>query len=612
MREFADTIKKILYVMNRQQKILCVIILAITIIGSLLECLGVSVIVPLVSAIQNPEAILQNDFFRRYPILKNITYEQVIIIVGTGVIFLYVIKNLFFIFLSWVRIKFSCKIQREIAVKILSSYMSRGYQFFLEKNFGELNRGVTADVIAIYNVLNALFKIMSEAFTIMLICAFMFISDWQMALSVVGMALFCLVLIYFIFRKKMYLTGIKIREYSSRANQALVQAFQGAKDVLLFNKQEHFIHSYEKNQIEVQKAQSKQVVGTESPAYIIEGICVSGLMLIVCLRIIIGGSNPEFIAVLAAFAVGAFRILPSLGRISSSLNILTNAIPNVNALHRQVLEAEEYVGKKFDYLGEKEGNTLLFGLISRGKGREKEKVIEKKEIKFHNSLELKNISFCYKKEQGNVLENVSLTIKKGSSIAFIGSSGAGKSTLVDVLLGLLIPQQGAIYMDDIMISKIPEQWAEIIGYVPQSVFLSAASIKENVAFGEEETAIDIERVWEALERAELLEFVKRLPQGVDTYVGDRGIQLSGGQRQRIAIARALYHRPQILVLDEATSALDNDTETTIMSAIDSLSGQVTLIIVAHRLSTVKNCDMIYEIKDKRIIKRSKEEVLRGI
>ncbi len=607
MKHFKNVVKKVLYMMSPEQKALSIFVLAATVVGSILECLGVSVIVPLINVLQDPEAIMKNSFFNQYSFWKDITYNQLIGIVGGGVVLLYIIKNLFFVFLSWIRIKFSCKIQREMSVKILKSYLNRGYQFFLEKNYGELNRGVTTDVNGIYNVLNALFKILSEIFTIILICVFMFVSDWQMAMAVMIMALFCLMLIYLFFRKKMYLMGIKERKYTSRAGQALVQAFQGAKDVLLFKKQEYFIKEYEKNQIEVQRARSSQVVGMESPAYLIEGVCVSGLMAVVCMRIIAVGNDPDFIAVLAAFAVGAFRILPSLGRISSSLNILTNALPSVDSLYREIRETEKYTMNS-----EQKNRNKLFGLINSEKQIERKVDFAMSDGKnFNDRIEVENVSFGYKEDMENVLENVSLTIKKGSSIALIGSSGSGKSTLVDIMLGLLIPQQGAVRMDGIKITEIPDKWAQTIGYVPQSVFLSAASIKENVAFGEEETDIDVERVWEALKRAELFEFVKSLPNGLETYVGDRGVQLSGGQRQRIAIARALYHRPEIMVLDEATSALDNDTEAAIMSAIDSLQGQVTLIIVAHRLSTVKNCDVIYEVKDKGICKREKDDVLKN-
>ncbi len=613
MQQLKSLIKKTLYMMNRSQKVLCFLVLIITAIGSLLECLGVSVIIPLVNVIQDPDSIFQSRFFEGNSFFQTLTYYQAVGFIGGCVIVLYIIKNLFFIFMSWVRSKFSCKIQREMAVKMLTSYLSRGYQFFLIKNWGELSRGVVGDTAAVYNVLNATLRLLSEAFTIALICGFMFITDWIMAMSMVALALVCLLLIYFLFRRKMYKAGEQHRKYNANANQALIQAIQGAKDVLLLRKQRHFINAYEKNQIQVQNAQCKQVVGGESPAYIIEGICVSGLMLIVCSRVIMGYADPNFIAVLASFAVGAFRILPSLGKISTSLNLLTNSLPSVDALYQQVVEAEDYAKEHPDAVFETERQTRLFGLISKESSNNSEAGLHAKDDwkeKFRKELLVENVSFRYREDLKNVLQNVCLTIKKGQAIAFIGASGAGKSTLVDVLLGLLVPQQGTIYMDGVKIADISEKWSETVGYVPQSVFLSAASIKENVAFGEEASEIDVERVREALERAELLDFVNNLPEGIETYVGDRGVQLSGGQRQRIAIARALYYRPEIMVLDEATSALDNDTEAAIMSAIDSLQGHVTLIIVAHRLSTVKNCDVIYEVRDGNIFECDKEEILR--
>ncbi len=611
MQQLKAICKKTLYMMNRSQKVLCFFVLTITAMGSLLECLGVSVIIPLVNVIQDPDSIIKSDFFRSSSILQNLTYYQAVGFIGGCVILLYIFKNLFFIFMSWIRSKFSCKIQREMAVKMLTSYLSRGYQFFLIKNWGELSRGVVGDTAAVYNVLNATLRLLSETFTIALICGFMFVTDWMMAISMVALATICLLLIYFLFRKKMYKAGEQHRKYSANANQALMQAFQGAKDVLLLRKQRHFINAYEKNQIQVQNAQCNQVVGAESPAYIIEGICVSGLMLIVCSRVMIGDADPNFIAVLASFAVGAFRILPSLGKISTSLNSLTNSLPSVDALYMQVVEAEEYAKAHPNTVFETERRTKLFGLISQENSENISARSQVKDLneKFHKELVLENISFRYRDELRDILQNVNLTIKKGEAIALIGASGEGKSTLVDILLGLLVPQQGTVSMDGIKITDIPGKWAEIVGYVPQAVFLSATSIKENVAFGEEKSEIDVERVREALKRAELLDFVDNLSEGIETYVGDRGVQLSGGQRQRIAIARALYYGPEIMVLDEATSALDNDTEAAIMSAIDSLQGHVTLIIVAHRLSTVKNCDVIYEVRDRNIFVCDKDEIL---
>lgn len=433
----------------------------------------------------------------------------------------------------------------------------------------------------------------------------------------VATSFICVLLIYFVFRRNMYKAGIQYRNFSARAGQAMVQAFQGIKDVLILRKQRYFIEEYEENQAQVQMAQCKQTVGQESPAYIIEGLCVSGLMIVVAMRVISGESSADFIAILAAFAVGAFRILPSLGRISISLNqVLTNT-PSINAVYEDIIEAEEYarLHPEADFVKTK--STKLIAKNRRQIRKTNEdgvSAVEQHESKsdFQSLLELKNISFHYNEDAENILEHINLEIKRGQAIALIGASGAGKSTLIDILLGLLVPQEGKIQLDGTDITEIPDAWSKIVGYVPQSVFLSSDSIKKNVAFGEDENEINDALVREALERAELWEFIKELPKGMNTQVGDRGVRLSGGQRQRIAIARALYHKPEILVLDEATSALDNETESAIMSAIDSLQGQVTMIIVAHRLTTVRNCDVIYEVADKGVKVRDKKDVLRKV
>lgn len=612
MGQIKTLIRKTIYIMDHTQRVLCILVLFLTSVGSFLELLGVSAIIPLVSVIQNPDLLFNSKFFIDHEMFSKLTYNQLLILISGGTIAVYAIKNIYFVFLAWLRVKFSCKIEREMSVKMLSSYLSRGYQFFLDTNFGDFQRGVSGDASAVYTVLFSAFRLISESLTIAVICVFMLFADWKMALVVLVLAFMCLLLIFFGFRKKIYGYGNQLREYSSKINQALAQSFQGIKDVLLLRKQTYFIEDFESNRIEAHKAQCKRDVASESPAYIIEGICVSGFMFMVCIRVLSGDMDDSYIAVLAAFAVGAFRILPSLGKMTTALSSLTASLPSLNALYEEVIRAEDYAKAHPEAVFAIEEAKTKYRFISSGKRYTASNRTDKyngTEIKFHNEIELKNVSFMYNKELGYILKNINLTIKKGQAVAFIGASGAGKSTLVDVLLGLLIPQEGAIYMDGIKITDIPDKWADTVGYVPQSLFLTDSSIKSNVAFGERESEIDDERVKEALERVELGEFIETLPEGIETFVGDRGVRLSGGQRQRIAIARALYHRPEILVLDEATSALDNETETAIMSAIDSLQGQVTMVIVAHRLTTVKNCDIIYEVNHTELVIRDKNEVL---
>ena len=600
-------------IFNTQQKIVCMIVFLCSCLGAVLECLGVSIIIPFVSILVDKSALKENEFIQKISFLQGISYQNLVIAVCGMVVLVYLFKNIYFIFLSWVRIKFSAKIQREISVKILISYLSQGYEFFLGKNFGELYRGVATDPMAMYKLMFHIFRLISELLTIGLICLFMFYTDWQLATVIFCMALICLAIIYFFFRKSMYKAGMQERKYSSKYYQNLVQVFQGVKDVLLYRKQKFFISEYENNLIITQQAQCKSVVGGEAPAYVIEGLCVSGIMLAVGIRLVVGVQE-GFISVLAAFAVGAFRILPSLGRISTAINGIMNAIPSINALYEQIEQTNEYL-LKHPYANVEEIYCQRNRIIDRRKdiqnGNDDDIRNSNNEF-FGKELQVRNMSFRYNGSKQNIVTNLNLQIRKGESIAFIGTSGVGKSTLADLILGLLLPQQGAIYMDGVDITSIPERWAYTIGYVPQSVFLSDASIVENIAFGVSKDKIDSERILESIKKAELEEFIDSLPDGLETFVGDRGIRLSGGQRQRIAIARALYRKPEILVLDEATSALDNDTESAIMSAIDSLQGHITLIIVAHRLTTVRNCDVIYEVKDQGIIERDKQEVLQDV
>ena len=320
-----------------------------------------------------------------------------------------------------------------------------------------------------------------------------------------------------------------------------------------------------------------------TPKYMVEAVCMTGLLIAIIIKLNFGhGELENFIPQLATFAVAAFRLLPSVGRINEHVNNILYAVPSVDLIYGDLKGIEDYQESK----GEEEG----------------------KEWSFEHGITAKHITYAYPNTDTNVLEDASCVIPKGKTVAFIGSSGAGKTTMADIILGLLAPQRGKILVDDIDVFKNLTMWHHQIGYIPQVIYLSDDTIRNNIAFGIHEDQIDEEAVRTALKKAQLAEFVDTLPDGLDTIVGDRGVRLSGGQRQRIGIARALYHDPEILVLDEATSALDNETETAVMEAIESLQGSKTMIIIAHRLTTIQNADIIYEVGDGKVTERSKEYV----
>ena len=584
IRILKDISKKISYMLDKSQKRWALVVLLCIFIGAVVETLGVSVIVPLVQAMLSPEVIrktLETSIFGIST--ENITNQELILLLGIGVIIIYIIKNIYLIFLSYVRSWYSCKIQKEIAVKMMNSYMKRGYPYFLDTNVSKLLRGVGGDVSGLYGVISHVFKIITEGLTAFCICIFIMITDYKMALTIAGIGVVCIVVIINLFKNKMSKYGKVYRRYIGITNQSSIQAFEGIKEILVMRR-EHFFTNQFKNSYEImQKANVIHSVASESPAYMIEAACVSGMIAIVCVRMMGSSDLETLIPQLAAFAIAAFRILPSLGRISSAVNGLIYSIPSMNACYENVFAANRY----------DEATDLK--QVNTG--------IEEK-LEFNEKIEIKNISWKYSENGPDILKSVSFDIQKGTSVAFIGQSGAGKTTLADIILGLLKPYEGDVTVGGRSIYASPRNWAGIVGFVPQSVYLTDDTIRKNVAFGVEESQIDDTKVWRALEQAQLAEFVRGLPEGLDNIVGDRGIKISGGQRQRIAIARALYEDPEILVLDEATSALDTETENAVMEAIDFLQGKKTMIIIAHRLTTIQNCDTIYEVKNGSIYNSS--------
>lgn len=590
VRKFVDAVSKLNYILTPGQKRYGVLVFLLSIVSAVLETFGVTIIVPLLQAFLDPEALMQSEYIRPLVNLFGLqSYREVIFVICIGVILIYIFKSVFGVFFVWVSNKYACKVHRELSIQIMNAYMKQGYSFFVENSSARLLNGLGEDVSSVYNIINYAFIFLSKAFTILGTSLIIIIYTPSMSIVLMVLVVFCFAISQLLFRKSMAKYGRLVREYNWMAYQASLEAIQGSKEVLVTNRQEYFVKQYEKCLIGSNKANIRNAMGANSPGYIIEAICVTGLMALIAARVMGEEDVGSMLSQLSVIAVAAFRILPSLGTVVSSVNSIVYHAPSLAASYETIAlvrKLEEQEGRE-EWIGEKELS----------------------QIKFSDELVLSHVTFQYPNRDAAVLDNLNLRIKKGTSIAFIGASGAGKTTLADIILKLLEPQQGEIVMDGYNIKKLKGQWNKIVGYVPQSVYLTDASIRRNIAFGIEEGKIDDDKVWKALEMAQLKEFVEGLSEQLDTVVGEWGIQFSGGQRQRVAIARALYGEPDILILDEATAALDNETETAVMESIDALQGIKTLIIVAHRLTTIRKCDEIYEIVDGQAIKRSKEEVL---
>lgn len=584
-----DALGKLNFILSAEQKRYGVWMLILSLLAAVFEMIGVSVILPLMQVMLKPDDLWDRWYVRRVTDVLHIeTNEGLVFLICTVVILVYIVKNVYFIFYSYVTTRYANKIKKELSVRVLEAYMQQGYLFFVNHNSGRLLQGMGGDVSSVYTIVSQLFSLISKGLTIVCIGVFILVQTPALALCLVALVVLCFVLIQFIFRKSMRKYGELQRRYSWYSQQISLESIQGSKEILVMNRQKHFVSMFRKNTDKLNDASLRVDMGARTPTYIIETICITGLLLIV--GVMYGKTNDtvELISQLSAIAIAAFRILPSLGGISSAVNSIMFNMPALSAAYETLSQVKE-LEKEF---------TL----------QEKTDSEHMQHVNFQDKLELKNIVFSYPNAEARVLNGVNITIKRGQAVAFIGPSGAGKTTLSDVVLALLEPQAGQILMDGINIQELGTRWNHLVGYVPQSVYLIDNSVRNNVAFGYSEEEIDDEKVWKALEMAQIKDFVETLPEGLDTFVGEFGVRFSGGQRQRMAIARALFSNPDILILDEATSALDNDTENAVMEAIDALQGIKTLIIVAHRLSTIRNCDVIYEIKDGKATERSKKEI----
>ena len=574
---------KLSYILTKKQKKKSIIVFGAILIGSLMEMIGVSSMIPLITAMLYPEKLWENPYivriFEAFQIGKDF---PIFIIIGIAVMLVYIIKNMYLIFLSYVRSEFAGDVQQELSGRMMKAFMDRDYIFFLNTNSSELLRGISEDVARVHTVLNNLFKMVTDLLTIFAICLFIICTDVLMALSVIALAGGSLVVISLLFRKRMKELGKERVRCETVLKQEAYQAFQGIKEITVMNRKQYFADRYSEGWRKQKKTVIGEAVAGESPAYIIETVCVIGLMLAIFVRIGIGVEVDSFIAQLAAFAVGAFKILPAVSKVTSTINLMNYYLPGVDAVYSNLNAVELY------------------------RKKEKRVVSKIQYTDFKKELEIRNISWEYPGTNKMVLRNLSMKVKKGTSVGLIGESGAGKSTLADIILGLLRPEKGEILLDGIDIKDLGTDWNAIVGYVPQTIYLIDDTVRKNVAFGMEDNKIDDDKVWKALEQAQLKEFVEELPNGLDTLVGERGVRFSGGQRQRIAIARALYENPKILVLDEATSALDNETEEAVMESIEALQGYKTLIIVAHRLTTIQKCDAVYEIIGGSAVLKNKE------
>ena len=546
-------------------------------IGMIFEVLGIGALLPILSAILNPEILLDNELSSSFLNFFNIeSKDQIIKIALITLLAIYFFKSIFLLFLSYYQNRFISNISADLSNKLFSNYLYQNYTFHVNRNSSTLIKNFQVEITYFSNFLVSTISLFTEAtlaFSVVITLFFIEPFGTFVVLIFFGLSSF----IFHQITKKRTTEWGKIREQvDGKISKTVLEALSGIKEVILLGKQFFFQKQLEKYNVLKASMNTKALTLRQVPRYYLELLSVFSLIFFIFIMLIQNKNVEGVIVTLGVFVAATFRILPSINRILGSLQNIKFYKSSIDLLYEEFEITED-----------------------------KSKLIRQnsKLRTFNKSITISKVCFKYKGMDKIVLDDVSLKLNIGSTTGIIGVSGSGKSTLINIIVGLFNPTSGEILLDEeFNISSNLSSWQKTIGYVSQDVFLSDDSILMNVAFGTKQEEIDVELINKVLKQAQLIEFIDSLPKGFHTKVGERGVQLSGGQRQRIGIARALYRQPDILILDEATSALDIKTEQDIMTSIDGLKGQLTIIIVTHRLITLKNCDDIYSIKEGKLTK----------
>lgn len=582
-------LKEFRYVLDRRQKLQVLWLFFLIVIGSFMELIGVAVFLPFIQMLMDPEAALNSYdhpyLGRAYRTLNVSSINSFLVILALLICAVYIFKNLYLSFMQNSILSFTYKTRMKLATRLLATYMHEPYSFHLKTNIAEMQKSLTVDAQQFMLLLNNILQALAELTMVATIVAYLFHTSHAITVMVAAMLLIFLGLFTYVSRNVSGRVGKENEEYNTKLNQWVNQALGGIKEVKVMRREEYFVSAYRENYRKLIRGAKLNEMLATIPKYLLETVCMVGMLLAVIVKLKYGQNvaMTTFIPQLTAFAVAAFRILPSVGKLNSYISNINYCVPSLDYIYLDLRKIEEF--KETEQIQDEEAG-----------------------LTFEQAVHVQNICFHYADADHDVIDHVSFDLPKGKTIALIGPSGAGKTTLADIILGLHVPQSGEILVDNWSIGKNPNAWHRLLGYIPQNIYLMDDSICKNIAFGVEDREIDEEAVRKALRQAQLEDFIAELPQGMDTFVGDRGVRLSGGQRQRIGIARALYRNPEILIMDEATSALDNETETAVMESISRLQGEKTMIIIAHRLTTIRNADLIYEVSGGKIHRRTKEEL----
>jgi len=581
-KKLVNLIKKIKIIIEPQEKWQLLVLFVSILLMALFQTLGVASILPFMSVVIQPEIIESNRWLNwLYNSLGFTNVNSFIIFIGILMLLIIVIGNLTSALATWLKVRFAWRKNHNISSALLKKYLSLPYVYFLTQNTADLSKNILSEVIVLtaYFIL-PLINIMVNSFVaISILSMLLFINVYITILSAIILG-GSYALIYLYFQNKLKINGAKRLKENKLRFKTAGEALSGIKDTKVMGREAFFYHRYLRHSREFSNLQTWTELVGQIPRYFLEILAFGGIVTLVLYFISTAANVNEVIPMVSFFTFAAYRLIPALQVVFASFTLVRFSQTTVN--------------------------RIIEDLSEKGGFREQFLVYEKKPINpmpFNTSFQLKEVSYNYPNTNKPVIDGLNLLIQRNTSIGLVGPTGAGKTTLVDIVLGLLTPQKGEFSVDGVKINEHNTlNWQKNLGYVPQHIYLSDDTIMNNIAFGIPDEKIDRETVEHVARISNLHDFIiSELPNGYQTIVGERGIRLSGGERQRVGIARALYHDPEVLVLDEATSSLDGITESAVLEAINNVAKLKTVIIIAHRLTTVKDCDIIYLIDKGKII-----------
>lgn len=575
-------LKKLGVLLDKRQKRAMLGLMVLMVIGAFLQTAGVGLLVQVVNVVVDSHAPEKNAMVAwLYGLLGSRDYQSFSVTVMILLILVYIAKNIFLYVQQKLTLAFVYTNQFRTSERMMRNYLRRSYEFYLNADTAVVQRNITSDVNNMYALILSLLQLASDTVVSLFVVIYCFATNGAMTVLLAVVLIVLMLVVKKVLKPVMYRAGQENQDYYSSLFKWISQTVQGIKEIKVGGREQYFVDEYKKCGRGYVNAVQKYSLYNNIPKLLIEAACVTAMVGYMIFLVLAGMSTGDMLNVLSTLAAAAFVLLPCVNRINYQMNSMAYFEPFFMGVSDNL--QDEINGEKID--------------LSFAAG-------EVEKLPVRESIELKNITYAYPGTDKLIFDHAELTIPIGKSVGIVGTSGAGKSTVVDILLGLLKVKEGMVCADGQDVRPNYRRWLKNIGYIPQMIFMLDDTIRRNVAFGVPEDKTDENRIWEVLREARLDEFIRTLPEGLDTGIGERGIRLSGGQRQRIGIARALYHDPEVLVLDEATSALDNDTEKAIMDSINRLHGKKTLIIIAHRLQTIEKCDIVYRVENgKAIVER---------